>query len=91
MFDSTHLAKSQAQLISLMVNTSLTYSPPGSTFEYLNFGYLVLGGVIEEVSGLPYADYVRQEVLTPCGITAMHIAGDTLADRRTNEVVYYSR
>ena len=66
-----------------------TGSAPGSTHSYLNFGYLVLGRVIEARSGMSYADYVRQEVLTPCGISDMHIAGDTIGDRRTNEVIYY--
>ena len=63
-------------------NAPLTYVP-GRTFDYLNFGYLLLGRVIERVSGMSYADYVRQHVLAPCGITDMHIAGDTLADPRT--------
>jgi CubicO group peptidase (beta-lactamase class C family) len=38
---------------------------------------------------MSYADYVLQEVLTPCDISDMHIAGNTLADRRPNEVHYY--
>ncbi|MGG0756986.1 serine hydrolase [Brevibacillus laterosporus] len=87
----SHFNLNQDELITWMLdddNAPLTYVP-GRTFDYLNFGYLLLGRVIERVSGMPYADYVRQHVLAPCGITDMHIAGDTLADRRTNEVVYY--
>ncbi|RBQ16100.1 serine hydrolase [Spongiactinospora rosea] len=71
-------------------NAPLTHTP-GTTFEYLNFGYCLLGRVIERVTGLTYAEAVRQNVLVPCGITDMHIAGDTLADRRANEVVYTPR
>src|SRR5512133_926131 len=37
---------------------------------------------------LTYQNAVRQHLLAPCGIVDMHIAGDTLADRRANEVVY---
>ena len=78
-------------LIKWMVaNRPLAHKLPGSTYEYLNFGYLVLGRVIEARSGMSYADYVLQEVLTPCGISDMHIAGNTLADRRPNEVHYYA-
>ncbi|WP_139488400.1 serine hydrolase [Brevibacillus dissolubilis] len=84
----------QDELITWMLdpanNRPLTHTP-GTRFEYLNFGYLVLGRVIEQVSGQTYADYVRQNVLAPSGITDMHIAGDTLAQRRPNEVVYYSQ
>lgn len=87
---STWQNMTQDDLIRWMVtNRPLAHKPPGSCFEYLNFGYLVLGRVIEERSGMPYADYVRQTVLTPCGISDMHIAGNTLADRLPNEVHYY--
>jgi CubicO group peptidase (beta-lactamase class C family) len=90
MFDTSHLADTQAALITHMVaHQALTHTPPGSRHVYLNFGYLVLGRVIEERSGMPYEDYVRQAVLTPCGISDMHIAGNTLADLRPNEVQYY--
>jgi CubicO group peptidase (beta-lactamase class C family) len=89
MFDPAHRNKTQDQLISWMVaNRPLTYQP-GTIYNYLNFGYLVLGRVIEARSGMPYAEYVRRAVLTPCGISDMHIAGNTLADRRPNEVHYY--
>jgi CubicO group peptidase (beta-lactamase class C family) len=47
---------------------------PGTISEYLNFGYLVLGRVIEEVTGLSYENAVGQHVLGPCGIVDMHIA-----------------
>ncbi|MEK4069029.1 serine hydrolase domain-containing protein [Peribacillus sp. FSL R5-0717] len=84
-----HLDLNQHQLITWMLdNEPLTYVP-GQTFDYLNFGYCLLGRVIERVSDISYANFVRQYVFEPCGITDMHIAGDTLADRRANEVVYY--
>ena len=47
-------------------------------YAYSNFGYCVLGRVIEKLTGQPYADYVRAEVLSRCGITDMTIAGNTL-------------
>jgi CubicO group peptidase (beta-lactamase class C family) len=86
MFTQFHL--NQAQLIDWMIDNVPLANRPGSTFDYLNFGYLVLGCVIKEVTGLTYQNAVRQHLLAPCGIVDMHIAGDTLADRRANEVVY---
>ncbi|MFI0858411.1 serine hydrolase domain-containing protein [Streptomyces sp. NPDC021098] len=83
-----HLELSQRQLIDRTLDAEpLTYAS-GSTFEYLNFGYCLLGRIIEAVTGLPYEDAVRRYVLAPCGVTEMYLAGDSLAERRDNEVVY---
>ena len=64
---------------------------PGRQFSYSNFGYCVLGRVIEKVSGQPYETFVREQVLARCGVTAMRIGGNRLADRAEGEVVYYGR
>lgn len=63
----------------------LTY-PPGQHWAYSNFGYCLLGRVIEQVSGRPYADYVQTSVLTPCGIQGMQIAQNSERKRAPNEV-----
>jgi CubicO group peptidase (beta-lactamase class C family) len=89
MFDPAHINDDLDDLITWMVANKALVNAPGTFHRYLNFGYLVLGRVIEARSGMPYADYVRQAVLAPCGISDMHIAGNTLADRRPNEVHYY--
>ena len=47
--------------------------------------------MIEKLTGKPYDVSVRRSVLAPRGITDMVIAGNTLAERRTREVVYYSQ
>ena len=44
---------------------------PGTHYAYSNYGYMLLGKVIEEVTGLPYDTYVRQNVLSPVGIQRM--------------------
>jgi CubicO group peptidase (beta-lactamase class C family) len=38
---------------------------PGERFAYSNFGYIVLGRVIERASGIPYEDFARARVLEP--------------------------
>jgi N-acyl-D-amino-acid deacylase len=60
---------------------------PGSTFSYCNFGYVLLGHLIEQVTGISYEAAVRRLVLKPCGIADMEV-GDSLRPRR-NEVRYY--
>jgi CubicO group peptidase (beta-lactamase class C family) len=58
-------------------------------YQYSNFGYCVLGRIIEQLSGQSYADYVQQNVLWPSGAFGMEIAGNTVYDRRVGEVFYY--
>jgi CubicO group peptidase (beta-lactamase class C family) len=41
---------------------------PGERWFYLNEGYVLLGAIIEQVTGRPYADYIREEILLPLGM-----------------------
>lgn len=38
---------------------------PGSECKYTNVGYMVLGAVIEKITGITYEDYIRQNILKP--------------------------
>ncbi len=62
---------------------------PGTYWAYSNFGYAVLGRVIERVSGQSYEAYIRENVLKPMGITRMSIGGTLPAERSAAEVHYY--
>ena len=42
---------------------------PGSKAEYSNYGFLLLGAVVERVSGQSYYDYVAEHVFKPAGMT----------------------
>lgn len=41
---------------------------PGARWEYSNGGFIVLGAIIEKVSGLGYYDYVQRNILEPAGM-----------------------
>ncbi len=41
---------------------------PGDRSEYSNIGYMVLGAIIEKVSGMTYEEYIRRNVLQPLGM-----------------------
>jgi D-alanyl-D-alanine carboxypeptidase len=43
---------------------------PGSRWEYSNYGFLLLGVVIERATGKSYYDWVSEHVFTPAGMTA---------------------
>jgi CubicO group peptidase (beta-lactamase class C family) len=85
----TNLEMNHAQLIEWTLRNRPLDHSPGHNFAYSNFGYCVLGRVVEKVTGQPYAAYVRNSVLKRCGINDMTIAGNTLAERRPQEVKYY--
>ena len=43
---------------------------PGSRWEYSNYGFILLGAVIEAVTGESYYDYVAEHVYQPAGMTS---------------------
>jgi len=57
--------------------------PAGERFQYSNSGMLLLGGIIEKVSGMPYRKYIRQRIFEPCGMTTSGIVQEeeVLPDR----------
>ncbi|MGZ4345496.1 MAG: serine hydrolase domain-containing protein [Solirubrobacteraceae bacterium] len=42
---------------------------PGSSWAYSNYGFILLGAVIEKVTGHSYYDYVQQHIYAPAGMT----------------------
>jgi N-acyl-D-amino-acid deacylase len=60
---------------------------PGTKTVYSNFGYCVLGRIIERVTGMPYPAYVRQAVLAPLAMAGTEL-GHTLQPL-PGEVRYY--
>ena len=61
---------------------------PGTTFDYSNFGYAVLGRVIERVTGRPYADVMRDDVFGPAGAWSFALERQSPAERLPDEVRY---
>jgi len=77
-----------AELIAWALKNQKQTHKPGEHFAYSNFGYCVLGRVLEKVLKLPYDKLITQEVFSKCGITSMQIGGNTLAERQPQEVMY---
>ncbi len=76
------------QIIEVAMGKPLDFNP-GTRYVYSNFGYCVLGRVIEAISGKPYHEYVSQQILTPLGIRHMRLGKNLLRDRAAGEVKYY--
>jgi D-alanyl-D-alanine carboxypeptidase len=57
---------------------------PGSRWEYSNYGFLLLGAVIEKVTGQSYYDYVATHVFAPAGMTSTaSLPEDTVVANRS--------
>ena len=64
------LAATDAEM-SRMIRGGIPFSnAPGLAYEYSNFGFAILGRVVTNVSGVPYARYVTERVLRPLGMRA---------------------
>lgn len=60
--------KTLRDLLPLFVNQPLLFAP-GEKVQYSNSGYVVLGLIIEKLSGRNYYDYVRENIFKPAGMT----------------------
>lgn len=75
-------------VIRAMLGQSLDFDP-GLRYAYSNYGYCLLGRVIEAVTSQTYEQYVRKHVLRPLDIHTMRIGKTRLDGRQANEVRYY--
>jgi D-alanyl-D-alanine carboxypeptidase len=68
-----------------MVGARAPLHEPGAEFRYSNYGMVLLGAIIERVSGLSYFDYVRTHVFEPAGMksTGSLPESDTVPNRST--------
>jgi CubicO group peptidase (beta-lactamase class C family) len=84
------LPVTHADIITFMNGQPLQYEP-GTKCAYSNYGYCLLGRVIEQKTGLGYEDFIKRFVLSPLGITRMQIGRSDLDDRAPGEVTYESK
>lgn len=61
-------ARTVADMIALHGDRSPAFIP-GSKQEYGNFAYVVLGRMVEVLSGQDYETYIKQHILEPAGMT----------------------
>ncbi|MEJ0094248.1 MAG: serine hydrolase domain-containing protein [Methylocella sp.] len=96
MFDVVAIAEAEgipapagkAAIIRYMWSQEL-YHQPGQCYAYANFNYLLLGRVIELITGQDYADYVTQNILAPFGATETMQGSSFESGRYPNESLYY--
>lgn len=75
-------------VIRYMLGQPLDFGP-GTRYAYSNFGYCVLGRIIERISGRPYEKFVQEWVLAPAGVKRMRLGRSLDGQQAPGEVRYY--
>lgn len=96
MFRSVEIARSlgieppaaSRDVVRYMLSQPLDFDP-GARYAYSNFGYCLLGRVIEQVTGTDYETHVRTRLLAPLGIHDVRVGKTLPAGRIDREVHYY--
>ncbi|MFY1691906.1 serine hydrolase domain-containing protein [Plantactinospora sp. WMMB782] len=64
-----------AELVARAVAHPPAFEPPGRTFEYSNTNYLLLGQIVEKVTGESYGDEIRRRIIRPLRLTRTELPG----------------
>lgn len=70
--------------------TTTLRARPGSAMDYSNYGYALLGHVVERVAGAPYEQALRARLLTPLGMRSSGITR-TAAEARRLAAFYWDQ
>jgi N-acyl-D-amino-acid deacylase len=74
-------------VIEYMLAQPLQFDP-GQRYAYSNFGYVVLGRVLEKATGKPYLAVLDREILQPLEIKDVKLSRSAARDRDSREVWY---
>jgi N-acyl-D-amino-acid deacylase len=88
-FEKNERPASVESIIRYMKGRPLDFDP-GTSHAYSNFGYALLGHVIERITGESYEEYVQHAVLEPAGIRGMAQGHTRFTERLPGEVKYYA-
>lgn len=75
-------------VIKWTLTQPLQYTP-GTDQAVANITYLILGRIVEKVTGMEYEKYVRENIFAPIGITRPRILFTRKKNKFKNEVTYY--
>jgi CubicO group peptidase (beta-lactamase class C family) len=79
----TWVDRNPEDLIRFLRDRPLDF-PPGSKFQYDNAGYVVLGVIVQRVSGQSLSDYLSAHVFVPLGMKHTGFVGDRVLPRRAS-------
>ncbi|KAK5980014.1 hypothetical protein GCK32_000115 [Trichostrongylus colubriformis] len=77
------------ELITYVLENVPLENVPGTKWIYSNFGYQLLGYLVEHLSGMTYESFVKKSIFAPAGVHDIRVAGPRISDRAPREVLYY--
>lgn len=78
------------EIIATFKNRPLDFAP-GTKWSYSNNGYMLLGAVIEKVSGVSYPQYLERNLFKPAGMTRTLFGDDYVIVKNRAASYIYSR
>lgn len=82
--DTQTVQVSDRDVLALLARKDTLYFPPGSVYRYSNSGYVLLGLVVERVSGLSFPAFLHARIFAPLDMTSSvaHVEGADTVPRR---------
>jgi CubicO group peptidase (beta-lactamase class C family) len=81
-----HVVNGKLDVAHYMYGQPLQFAP-GTDSAYSNYGYLLLGAVVEKVTGMSYHAYLAQAVLQPAGISEVEVFATRAAGRTAQQAI----
>ncbi|GGG02504.1 serine hydrolase domain-containing protein [Pontibacter amylolyticus] len=74
---------SDAEVLAIAASQVKTYFTPGTQYRYSNTGYVLLAQVVEQVSGIAFANFLQQRIFGPLGMnhTMLYEKGKAIPER----------
>ncbi len=79
---------SKADIATYMTGQPMQFEP-GSRYVYSNYGYCLLGMIIEEITDRDYSEWVAENVFQPIGVGRPRRGHTAIHERAPGEVRYY--
>jgi CubicO group peptidase (beta-lactamase class C family) len=95
-YRSQHLNQKKGITNSQVMDMIAQYKPPrfnkpNASFLYNNSNFMVLGAIIEKVTGMSYADYMKANVFIPAGMKHTAVYSKAVYDKIPADVVGHDR
>ena len=76
------LAATEEEFEAMMRRGIPFSNPPGLAYEYSNYGFAILGRIVQNVSKMPYRQYIATHILKPLGLSSTTLEPSSVAADR---------